>query len=74
MIDPHCFDCQQVTGGCFIHSQQVTTFRFPPETPQQPFRCPLCNGTGRLDAIYEVRMPSDCHGCKGSGIIWGPPK
>jgi len=42
----------------------------------RPFRCPVCDGCGKVPAVnsrsdnvaYEV-----CRACSGIGIVWGPP-
>jgi uncharacterized coiled-coil protein SlyX len=39
---------------------------------QIPFKCPVCNGSGRI--IHELLsgevLKNKCHACQGKGIIW----
>ena len=43
----------------------------------QPFKCPVCLGSG-IDQFILVsnslpdRIRNPCHVCDGKGIIWGP--
>lgn len=32
-----------------------------------PFKCPICEGTGKTG----YKQGESCNGCKGSGIVWG---
>ena len=32
----------------------------------QPFKCPVCNATGRVG-------DSPCPACHGTCVVWGPP-
>lgn len=33
----------------------------------QPFRCPICGGSGQVKGDQ-----SQCHCCHGRGIVWSP--
>lgn len=60
----------------------------PPEpnpTPQkQPFRCPVCGGSGMVDErLYDLyplgatvnnTHKINCRSCNGTGIVWGGEK
>lgn len=53
-----------------------------PMNPQQPFKCPVCNGAGKVSRppwvagdveIYSASNPMelfDCSACDGKGVIW----
>jgi DnaJ-class molecular chaperone len=53
---------------------------YAPETfeTQRPWKCPVCDGTGRLDNAEQVhnegglKLSWECFPCKGTGIVWGP--
>jgi hypothetical protein len=38
---------------------------------RQPFRCPICNGTGFHDGPVVAGSSSECRACKGACIVWG---
>jgi DnaJ-class molecular chaperone len=44
-------------------------------TPKRPHRCPICNGTGQVDACFYTRGLSattasvKCRACDGKGVI-----
>lgn len=47
-----------------------------PSPQKQPFRCPVCNGSGTVS--YEGHYYTSttfggfiCHSCNGTGIVWG---
>ena len=43
------------------------------EPPKHPYRCPVCNGTGKVwptgDTTKMEKQP--CSACNGTGIVWG---
>jgi len=50
---------------------------------KQPFKCPVCNGTGLVSRPQEIAgdidswtsnstNPYPCKACAGTGIVWGP--
>ena len=44
------------------------------ETPKQPFRCPVCIGSGRVPLLVSSDVAGvECRPCSGTGIVWGPP-
>jgi hypothetical protein len=47
----------------------------PIQSGKTPHKCPVCEGSGRLlNARYGMLSnigESDCHACKGEGIVWG---
>lgn len=79
-----CDECSRTTvaGGCPKHYVPTT----PPWTgglqintspPQQPYRCPVCEGRGNVPAGFYSRVgastaanPENCRSCMGAGIIW----
>lgn len=56
--------------------------RNPPAGTPQPWRCPVCFGTGQVDADYYNRttpdwtgtstVPETCRSCGGAGVVWSP--
>lgn len=47
----------------------------------QPFKCPVCNGSGKYRVYHQNNTTSscpytdqNCHGCYGTGIVWSPPE
>lgn len=51
-------------------SQSNITVKY---SPSQPYKCPVCCGTGCDAAPHntEDACNSCCHPCKGKGIVWG---
>lgn len=49
-----------------------------PPKPQQPYRCPVCEGTGSVRPGFystpppEPRRADCCRSCSGSGVVWEP--
>lgn len=47
-----------------------------PRVTYQPFRCPVCGGTGLVPAGFYLQTmtssatPEVCKTCKGSGAVW----
>ncbi len=42
---------------------------------RQPFRCPVCEGSGKLDIIRgdgTAEEAIDCSACNATGVIWWP--
>lgn len=53
---------------------------WPASTNPQPYRCPVCNGSGKEhDPCGGVlpggscSPPNPCHACGGRGIVWSQP-
>ena len=48
--------------------------------PSQPYRCPVCNGTGQVLSTFYQEVGNttaaihsvQCRSCGGSGIVWSP--
>ena len=71
-----CRDCQQLTSGdCGKHGNVW------PVPAQQPFKCPCCDGTGKVSRpphiAGDIEVWSDnqcgpypCQPCNGSGVLW----
>lgn len=73
-----CLNCGQVFKEGDIHA-------CTPRLPRQPFKCPVCDGSGIVrQGFYFVPPnggsgefcssstgPEKCRACNGSGIIWG---
>lgn len=52
------------------------THYFDPNKEKKPYKCPVCEGTGKVSRppwiagnIYQ--WVSTCQACSGSGVIWG---
>lgn len=51
----------------------------PFRSARQPHKCPVCEGSGKKHPPLETwghttsaaPMPESCHGCSGTGIVWG---
>lgn len=39
----------------------------------KPHKCPVCEGSGKYSNPHgEEGVANTCHGCDGTGIVWGP--
>ncbi len=36
---------------------------------KSPYKCPVCDGRG--GTVINLVIDTECHACKGSGIVWG---
>lgn len=44
----------------------------PPPPSRTPHTCPICQGSGQLwDTLSTGTGTRPCHGCLGTGIVWG---
>lgn len=64
-----CSLCGGEMGDTTAHTCPLVMAYLP--TPvRQPWKCPVCNGTGKVGTTTTVaEVP--CHACNGSGIVWG---
>ena len=66
MICARCGKELTTAAGC-------TDARCWTEPVNKPYRCPVCNGTGKVwpseTATSMSKQP--CHACNGTGIVWG---
>lgn len=73
------YDLSDVGLPSYTHSEGMWIYR----APRQPFRCPVCEGTGNVSRPPSV--PGDatsrssgslqsfpCQACAGVGIVWSP--
>lgn len=75
---PKCYRPLETTGGC-PYCTQVEYY--PPLPPKQPYKCPVCEGTGTT--LRPPGVPGDsrewisdgtvypCKACGGTGVVWG---
>ena len=69
-----CPYCNMDTGGnhelyCPVNQNRLT---ITPETKKQPYKCPVCDGKGKVSTWYHASATEvQCQACKGEGIIWG---
>ena len=95
--DPYCTKCgnyhQMTSAGCPYYPNDDDTIWTPIYAPEhtyivsaplkQPFKCPVCNGTGLVSRPPEIAGDVEswtssttntypCKACAGTGIIWGP--
>ena len=85
-VSPPCLNCggyhnYTINNECptLCESKQVTG------PTLWPFKCPVCDGTGKVSRPPGVAGdidswsssetgPYDCRACWGNAIIWGPPQ
>lgn len=71
-----CLKCGQEMGDTTAHTCALIT-TYPPMPERRPWRCPVCDGTGKTTypfapaALYEMHEQEPCHACNGTGIVWG---
>jgi hypothetical protein len=68
-----CAGCSGSGGtmGCPIHGNNIylpSTYYYPSIIP---YKCPVCNGNGKMTHGIYGEMWAQCHACNGTGIIWG---
>lgn len=76
--------CTCIKDQCAIHGdppkvETVTASTFTgdwtqiklPEHGKKPHKCPVCEGRGKVPAVWdaEVSVGKDCHGCDGKGWV-----
>lgn len=62
--------------ACGLAHDSVTVCPPLPLAQQKPFKCPVCDGVGVVQArgtISNAFSTEQCSGCNGTGIVWGPP-
>lgn len=66
-----CGTLHAVGVGCVYQLQPP----LPSADPRRPFRCPVCDGRGKIVWPVGTDTGGDapCHACAGTGIVWGPP-
>jgi DnaJ-class molecular chaperone len=69
-----CPKCGQEMGDTTAHSCALVT-TYPPMPERRPWKCPVCNGTGKAvqcDVMTPITVPVPCPACNGACIVWGP--
>ena len=67
-----CHKCGMEIGDTTTHSCALVT-TFPPTDERRPWKCPVCNGSGKVLPVGSATTITEyvCHACKGTGIVWG---